>query len=71
MHIKRLDGRTGNVLVSRVKDTELKMHGRPNLALHCKRFATASTSTQVLPLRYVAQMSVATSYTLRQSTDKP
>jgi len=57
--------------VPRVREVESSFpKGRPNLAQRCKRFATASTSTQVavLPFRYVTQRwAPPTRYTLRRN----
>jgi len=50
--------------VPRVREVESSNpKGRPNLTQHCKRFATASTFTQVavLPWRYDGEMGIANS----------
>jgi len=57
--------------VPRVRKVESSFpKDRPNLTQHCKRFAIASTSTQVavLPWRYDAEMGISTCYTLRRNT---
>jgi len=70
-HTDHLDGRTVNSRAQEVESSNPK--GRPNLTQRCRRFATASTSTQVavLPWRYDAEMgswAPKTNYTLRRNT---
>jgi len=57
--------------VSRVREIESSIpKGRPNLTQRCKRFATASASTQVAVLswRYDGRLTLQTRYTLRRNT---
>jgi len=57
--------------IPRVREVESSNpKGRRNLTQRCKRFATASTFTQVavLPWRYDRRWALQTRYTLRRNT---
>jgi len=58
-----LDGRTVNARALCAGGREFVSQSRPNITQRCKRFSTASTSTQVavLPWRYDAEMGTANS----------